>query len=376
MELLAMSDKIAMINKYKFELALERVAEKFYFHGATQYGKKRGGNSADNEAYFRNVATDLRSHMGCQQIMLKSGACPDSGVFGDYGYKNDEDVSWELVENGTIVAIEVEGVSRQKRFIEVRVDEIGELPLPLKKDSKVILHLNKLNGYGEFFGVEYKASKSKSKKSISVASFNSTCPSGTKTISLNKIKMYHNLESASKATKIHDYSLKSCEIKLVISFSIYYLIVNDYPIGEISEIKKIFVCDGGFFAPDMSEEDADRLSTELDPNNLKIEYSLYRVRLRYRPFFDSSTIRANGYGLYTSWEPKIPGAEEEERQRELLLKEVEKVQQTFTQAAGDESEENEGEDGQDQLEPVAAEVNPDNVIYLTLREDRIKKRAA
>ena len=60
-----------MLTKYAFELALERVAEKFYFQGATQYGKVRGGNSSENEAYFRNVASDLRSHLNCQQLLLK-----------------------------------------------------------------------------------------------------------------------------------------------------------------------------------------------------------------------------------------------------------------------------------------------------------------
>lgn len=369
-----------MLSKYHFELALERVAEKFYFHGATQYGKKRGGNSADNEAYFRNIATDLRAQLGCQQIMIKKGACPDSGVFGDFQYKNDEDVSWDLVEEGRIIAFEVEGVSRQKRYIEVPVNQLGEVPLPLKKDSKLILNLNSFNGYGEFFGVEYKASKSKSKKSISVASFNSTCPSGTKTISLSKIKMFHNLQSNSKSVTINGHVIKLCDVKLLISFSIYYLIVNDYPVGEISEVKKIFVCNGGFFAPNMTEAEAENLSDELDPNNLNIEYSLYRVRLRYRPFFDSRTIRANGYGLYTSWEPKIPKAEEEERQRELLLKEVEAIQQNFADVILKDQDEDDSENDEDLDEDVidtpSPDASPDNVIYLTLREDRIKKRAA
>lgn len=369
-----LADKITMITKYTFELALERVAEKFYFHGATQYGKKRGGNSADNEAYFRNVATDLRSSLECQQIMIKKGACPDSGIFGDYGYKNDEDVSWNLVEQGKIVVLEVEGVSRQPRYIEISVEKIGQVPESIKKDSGIEILLNEVNGYGEFFGVEYKATKSNSKKSITVASFNSTCPSGIKTVLLKKIKMFHNLKSKSKVTKIQDYSLKVCEVKVSISFSIYYLVVNDFPSGQISEIKQIFVCDGSFFAPNMSEGEAKGLSKQLDPVKLKIPYSLYRVGLRYRPFFDSKTIRANGYGLYTSWEPKIPGAEAEERQRDLLMKEVERVQQTFDEIIyEDESDDEIVEVVRDEK---AAPINPDNVIYLTLREERIKKRAA
>lgn len=364
-----------MLTKYSFELTLERVAEKFYFHGASQYGKKRGGNSSENEAYFRSVATDLRGILGCQQIMIKKGACPDSGIFGDFGYKNDEDVSWDLVEQGKIIALEVDGVSRQKRYIEIPVKEIGEVLNPIKKDSGIKLNLNHANGYGELFGVEYKASKSNSKKSINVASFNSTCPSGTKTIQLKKVKMLHNLNSRCRVTKVQDHKLKACDVTVSISFSIYYLIVNDYPNGQISEIKQIFVCDGGFFAPSMTEADAKSLSKQLDPKELKIPYSLYRVGLRFRPFFDSKTIRANGYGLYTSWEPKIPGAKEEERQRELLLKEVEKVQQTFDEIVYE--EELDGENVTEVIKGEQAAPNtPDNIIFLALREDRIKKRAA
>lgn len=363
-----------MLSKYHFELALERVAEKFYSHGASQHGKKRGGNSADNEIYFKNVATDMRGLLECQQIMIRKGACPDSGVFGDFGYKIDEDVSWDLVEQGKIVVLEVEGVSRHSRYIEIPVKDIGEIATPIKKDSGIILNLNKIKGYGELFGVEYKATESKSKKSINVAPFNSTCPSKTKTIHLNKVKMFHNLESKSKVTKIQGHSLKICEIKLSLSFSIYYLIVNDYPNGQISEIKKIFVCDGGFFAPNMSEEDAKSLSKELNPKDLNIPYSLYRVGLRFRPFFDSKTIRSNGYGLYTSWEPKIPGAEAEERQRELLLREVEKIQQTFDDVVGDDELEEESTEVIKGMQ--ATPTDPDNVIYLTLRADRINKRAA
>lgn len=368
-----------MLSKYHFELALERIAEKFYFYGATQYGKKRGGNSSENESYFRSVATDLRDILKCQQILIKKGACPDSGIFGDFGYKNDEDVDWKLVEEGKIVALEFDGVARQKRYIEVSASDLGELPDSITKDSGIELHLNDLNGYGEFFGVEYKASKSNAKNSITVASFNSTCPSGTKTVLLKKINMFHNLKSKSKSTKMQGHDLKICNVNVSISFSIYYLIVNDYPEGQISEIKQIFVCDGSFFAPNMSEVDAKALSKQLDPVKLGIPYTLYRVGLRYRPFFDSKTIRANGYGLYTSWEPRIPRAEEEEKQRELLLKEVERVQQTFDEVVYKDESEAELEGGETHIEVQKTEKapdSPDNVIYLTLREDRIKKRAA
>ncbi len=349
-----------MLNKYNFELALERIAEKFYFGGASQYGKKRGGNSSDNEAYFRNVAVDLRSMLNCQQILLKKGACPDSGVFGDFDYKNEDDVNWRLVEENKIVVLEVSGVERQKRYIEVRVEEAPKLQVPVKKDPKITMRLNEVNGYGEFFGVEYKASRNKSEKSITVASFNSTCPSSTKTSSV-KVKLIHNLESKNKF-KIHNYDLRCCDLTLEINFSIYYMIINDEPEGQISVIKQIFVCDGGFFAPDMSEERAKELSKQLYPEDLKKEYSLYRVGLRYRPFFDSKTIRANGFGLYTSWEPKIPKEEEVERQRQQLLDEVEKIQQSFS-------------DSEEEVESTDPDM-PDNVIYLNLRDERIKKRAA
>lgn len=351
-----------MITKYNFELALERVAEKFYFQGATQFGRVRGGNSADNEAYFRNVASDLRGILSCQQILLNKGTCPDSGIFGDFDYKNEEDISWGLVEAQEIVALEILGVNRQKRFIEVCVAELGDIPTRLT-EGNIELALNDVNSYGEFFGVEYKATKNSSQNSITVASFNSSCPSMTKTALLKKVKMYHNFESRKKVT-IMDTDLKVSEINLTISFSIYYLIVNDNPTGSVSEIKQIFVCDGGFFAPNMTEEEAKSLSTQLYPRDLNIPYDLYRVSLRFRPFFDSKTIKANGYGLYTSWEPKIPREEQVLRQRELLMNEVERVQQSYN------------DDNNQSLEITGSHENPDNVIYLTLREDRIKKRAA
>jgi len=355
-----------MITKYSFEFALEKVAERFYSHGATQFGRVRGGNSTENEAYFRNVASDIRSLLNCQQVMLKKGSCPDSGVFGHFEYKNEEEVDWHLVEEKKIVVLEVQGVLRQKRYIEVSAQDIGEVTEPVKKNSGIRINLNEANGYGEFFGVEYKATQSNSETSINVASFNSTCPSSTKTVDLKKVRMIHNFEARGKFS-IQGYSLKSCEITMTIGFSIYYLIVNDNPEGRISEIKQIFVCDGGFFAPNMSEEEAKTLSTQLYPKDLGIPCNLYRVGLRFRPFFDSKTIRANGYGLYTSWEPKIPAAEEEARQREQLLEEVMRVQQFFEDVV----EKREVDTSQKEVPG-----DNDNVIYLTLREDRIKKRAA
>ena len=364
-----------MLDQYSFELALERVAEKFYFHGASQFGRVRGGNSSENENYFRNVATDLRALLNCQQIMLAKGSCPDSGVFGDFMYKNEEEVSWNLVEEKKIIVLEVEGVQRHRRFIEVRVDEIDQIVEPLKTDSGITINLNNVNNYGEFFGVEYKASQSNSETSISVASFNSTCPSRTKTANLKNVLMYHGYNSTSRKKPIDGHEIKVCKVTVTISFAIYYLIVNDNPEGRISEIKQIFVCDGGFFAPDMSEEEAKSLSKQLYPKDLGIPINPYRVGLRFRPFFESKTIRANGYGLYTSWEPKIPAAEEEEdKQREQLLEEVMKVQQYFDDVVGDLDEPNDESSPHEEVE--ANDSNPDNVIYLTLREDRIKKRAA
>lgn len=351
-----------MLTKYKFELELERVAERFYFIGASQFGKVRGGNSSDNEAYFRSVAIDLRSNLRCQQILLKKGACPDSGIFGDFGYVNEEDVDWEAVQANKLIVIEVTGVERQKRYIEVSPEDLKNIKIPKTKKSDIHIHLNDINSYGEFFGVEYKASRNKSEKSIAVASFNSTCPSATKTERIKKIKLIHGCNSKGKIN-IHDYDLFYSEIELTISFSIYYLIINDEPEDKFSAIKQIFICDGGFFAPNMSEDEAKELSKQLYPEDLDKSYSLYRVGLRYRPFFDSKTIRANGYGLYTSWEPKIPLEEEVEKQREQLLNEVEKVQQSFS------------EDNGEQIESTDEDM-PDNVIYLTLRHDRIKKRAA
>lgn len=362
-----------MLNKYNFELALEQVAEDFYCHGAINFGKLRSGNSEENEVYFKNVAKDLREKLNCQQIMLNSGDCPDSGIFGEYDYKHEDAVNWELVEKCELVAIEVVGANKQIRYIEILTSDLDDFEVPIyakfsdkgkEKHNSIRLKLNDYNFYGEFFGVEYKASESKSETSISVASFNSTCPSSTKTKVL-RVRMIHNFKAFGKK-EICGYKLKSCEIELSINFSIYYLIVNDAPEGRVSAIKQVFVCDGNFFAPEMTEMEANKLSKEIKPETLGIDYDLYRVKLRYRPFFDSRTIRANGFGLYTSWEPKIPALEKEEKQREELMKEVERVQQNFTDS----------EDEVTSDKVLGEDENLDNVIYLTLRDERIKKRAA
>lgn len=142
-----------------------------------------------------------------------------------------------------------------------------------------------------------------------------------------------------------------------------YFIVNDEEVGTRSEIRHIFICNGGFFAPTTTEDEAAAISKQLYPADLKLDLNLYRVKLRYRPFFESRAIRANGYGLYTSWEPKIPGIEREEKQRALLLNEVERVQQDFGEGISDKITQK-------------SEKDDDNVIYLNLKADRIRSRAA
>ncbi|RZF21708.1 hypothetical protein DAY19_08445 [Halobacteriovorax vibrionivorans] len=363
-----------MWTKFQFELALEKTAEDFYLNGASNFAKLRSGNSSENEQYFKNVAKSIREQLGCQQILLKSGECPDSGIFGEFDYKHEEEVNWELVKTNQLVALQVEGANKQVRYIELDAGILKNVSLPIyskyskkikDKHNSIKIFLNELINQNDFYGVEYKASESKYETSINVASFNSTCPSKTKTNSL-KLKLIHNFK-ASGRFKVNGFKLKSCTVEVMINFNVYYLIVNDYPNGRLSEIKQVFVCDGGFFAPNMSEDEASKLSKEIKPDELGKEYNLYRVKLRYRPFFDSRTIKANGFGLYTSWDPKIPGAIEEEKQREEVLKEVKRVQQNFSDVVGEEQETEVIEGTED---------NPDNVIYLSLRQDRINKRAA
>ena len=350
-----------MLTKFKFELSLEQIAEKFYFNAASAMTSARGGNSRGNEVYFGNVSTDLRKQLDCQQIILPKGECPDSGVFGDFGYKSKEDVNWSMVKSGKLIIIEVNVPNNQKRYIEVEVSKLN-LPTIIKPDSEINLRLNDFDLYGEFFGIEYKASKNSNQNSITVASFNSSCPSPTKTTELVKVGMIHCLPTTMRKKFENDECLKKCEIKLNLNFSMYYFIVNDEENGTRSEIKQIFLCSGSFFAPTITEEEAAKLSKQLMPEDLGLKLNLHKVKLRYRPFFESKAIRANGYGLYTSWEPKIPGDIKEQLQRETLLNEVERVQQNL-------------EDQSTQPSSSKIKRDDDNVIYLNLREERIRRRS-
>ena len=356
-----MPDKTTMISKFDFELKLEQIAEQFYFNAASQMTSTRGGNSRGNEVYFGNVSSDMRKQLDCQQLILPKGECPDSGIFGSFDYKIDNEVNWDKVQNGSLVALEVLVPNCQKRYIEIQVSDLN-LPAMITKESDILIKLNDVNGYGEFFGIEYKASKNDNKNSISVASFNSTCPSNTKTTILNKIVLIHNLPTSSRGFHNKELGLKKSTIKLKIQFSMYYFIVNDLEVGTRSEIKHIFLCNGGFFAPTTSEQEASDFSKQLKPADLGLNLNLYRVKLRYRPFFESRAIKSNGYGLYTSWEPKVPGLAREEKERAALLKEVEKIQQTFI------------EESPDQIpQPQATEF--ENVIFLSLREQKMKDRS-
>lgn len=337
---------------------LEQIAEKFYFNAASAMTSTRGGNSRGNEVYFGNVSSELRKQLDCQQLILPKGECPDSGIFGDFGYKEKEEVRWDLVRSGIIVVIELSVPNNQKRYLEITTTKLN-LPSPIKSDDDISLKLNDFDTFGEFFGIEYKASKNTHQNSIAVASFNSSCPSGTKTTELVKIIMIHNLSTTMRKKFDGDEHLKKCEIKLRIQFSMYYFIVNDIEDGTRSEIKHIFLCSGSFFAPTTSEDEAAKLSKQIMPSDLGLNLNLYRVKLRYRPFFESRAIKANGFGLYTSWEPKIPGQMKEKAQRESLMKEVERIQQNL----------------EEQSSQLNQPEEKDNVIYLNLREDRIRRRS-
>jgi hypothetical protein len=351
-----------MITKFDFELKLEEIAEKFYFNAATQITSARGGNSRGNEVYFGNVSSDLREKLQCQQIVLPKGECPDSGIFGDFNYKSRSSVNWDEVKAGNIIVIEVNVPNNQKRYLEFNSERIN-LPNPITKTSEIHLKLNELDIYGEFFGIEYKASKNNNSNSISVASFNSTCPSNSKTSKITKINLIHNLPTTLKKKFENDIDLKVCTISLSIQFSMYYFIVNDEEIGTRSEVRHIFICSGSFFAPNTSEEEAANLSKQIMPNDLGLNLNLYRVKLRYRPFFESRAIKANGFGLYTSWIPKIPSQINEEKQRNELLREVEAIQQTLMS------------DQIDQVVVIPSQNEDENVIYLDLRAERIRLRS-
>lgn len=349
-----------MLTKYNFELELEKISERFYHNAGSQLIATRGGNSRGNEVYFGNVSSDLRKELKCQLIVLPKGECPDSGVFGLFNYKSYDDVNWDRVKDKKSVVIEVSAPNSIKMYIEVGLKDLS-LPEVLTNETEISLKLNDLNGFGEFFGIEYKATKNGNEKSIAVASFNSTCPSDTKTTELNKIVLIHNLDTTYKKYFDKTKTLKKHLIKLKIQFSMYYFIVNDEEVGSRSEIRHIFLCRGSFFAPTTTEEEAFKYSKQLYPEDLNIPLNLYRVKLRYRPFFESRSIKASGYGMYTSWEPKIPGQEREEAQRKLLLEEVEKIQQEYG----------------DEVESVGQKKDSDfeNVIYLNLKAGRIKARS-
>lgn len=355
------ADKINMISKHNFELQLEHVAEKFYFNAASAMVSPRGGNSRGNEVYFGNVSTDLRTKLRCQQILLPKGECPDSGIFGSFNYLSESEVDWEAIKSGRYVCFEVSAPNNQKRYIEIESIKLNLLNEIIKSDSNLVFNLNELKEFGELFGVEFKASKNDNPNSIAVASFNSSCPSGTKTTELSKIKMIHNLATNMRKKFNNSDDLKVCEVKLKIRFSMYYFIVNDVENGTRSEIKHILICRGTFFSSETSEEEAARLSKQIMPSDLGLNLNLHRVKLRYRPFFESRSIKANGYGLYTSWEPKIALAEEVESQRRLLLEEVEKIQQELEES--------------DLRSQVVDREETDNVIYLNLKEERIRLRS-
>lgn len=351
-----------MTTRYDFELMLEKIAEDFYFNAATAMIATRGGNARGNEIYFGNVAPRLKRDLPCQQVILAKGSCPDSGIFGNFGYKHSDEVNWDLVRRREIVVLEVPVSNNQKQYIEVSIDRLN-LPPQISEAERINLKLSDFIENEDFFGVEYKATVNGGQKSIQVASFNSTCPSNTKTGTLSKIQMIHNLPTRMKKNLRGDPELKRCFIDLSVQFFMYYFIVNDIEIGTRSEIKQILLCRGSFFAPNTTEERASELSTQIMPRDLGLEIDLYRVNLRYRPFFESRVIQSNGYGIYTSWESRMIGEIAEEEQRQALLDEVERIQQDPILDEND----------QEIIQEIEEE---DNVIYLNLREERIRRRAA
>lgn len=353
-----------MTSKYEFELMLEKIAERFYFNAASNLVSVRGGNSRGNEVYFGNVAPDLKSGLRCQQLILtKKGSCPDSGIFGDFKYKHFDEVDWERVRDRSNVVLEVNVPNNQKCYIEIDASKI-RFPELLKDDpqNRMTLNLNELDDYDDFFGVEYKASVNPSSETINVASFNSTCPCATKKTKL-KAFMIHNYPTRMKKNLNGDKELLKCEIVLVVKFFMYYFIVNDVEVGSRSKINQILLCRGSFFAPNTTEEEAEALSTQIKPKDINREVNLYRVNLRYRPFFESRNIQSKGHGIYTSWESRLIGEIAEEAQRLALLDEVERVQQTLITEEDD---------------PVIPQhVNDeDNVIYLNFKADKILRRSA
>jgi hypothetical protein len=353
-----------MITRYAFELMLEKIAEKFYLNAAANMVSVRGGNSRGNEVYFGNVAPDVKSGLDCQLLILtKKGSCPDSGIFGNFNYKHEDEIDWEAVRNKKIIVLEVTVPNKQKCYIEVDAVKI-KFPEDIREDSKnrMSLRLNDLNEYEDFFGVEYKAAVNASSTSINVASFNSTCPCITKTTTL-KAYMIHNYPTGMKKNHKQDKQLLKCQVNLDVKFFMYYFIVNDIENGTRSEIKQILLCKGSFFAPNTTELEAEDLSSQVMPKDINKEVNLYRVSLRYRPFFESRSIQSNGFGIYTSWQSRMIGEIAEHAQRQALLAEVEKIQQTLILEDGDQ---------------VSSQVvkEEDNVIYLNLKANKILRRAS
>lgn len=353
-----------MTTKYDFEKELEKIAEKFYFNAASNQVAPRGGNSAANEIYFGWVSADLRQKLNCQQLILRQGKCPDSGIFGDFHYKTVSQINWDDVRNGKIIVLELKVPNDQMRYLEVAKEKI-QLPEKINAKTKISIQLNDLDYYGEFFGIEYKASLNKNPNSINVASFNNSCPSKTKNVIITSAKLIHNYPTTKKLLFNNDKSLKIVPIQLKVRYSLYYMIVNDEVITNKSKIKHIFVCSADFFSADTPEDIAEILSKEKKPMDFGIKTTLLKVSLRYRPFFESRVIEANGFGIYTSWAPKLPGEAREEEERKLLLQEVARVEQRLIDnESGQEIPNEELEDGE-----------PGKVIYLCLRENRIRERS-
>jgi hypothetical protein len=347
------------LTRHTFELKLEEVAEELYMRRIPLIG---GNNGDGHEIFFETLARPLRDKLECQQIILPKGECPDSGIFGNFNYMPKGRVNWNAVKSNELVVIEVNVPNEQKRYFEFSRTDLN-LPERITPEMDIVLRLNELGTYEDFFGIEYKTSKNSSENRISVASFNSTCPSGTKTSEV-KARLIHNIPTSMRKKFDNNPELKVCEIKLSIQFNMYYFVMNYEKVAAHSSVKHIFLCRGSFFAPTISEESASLISVELKPNDprLNLNFELPRVKLRYRPFFESRKITASGFGLYTSWTPKIPEQIREARERELLLNEVLRVQQMFEV------------DDNDQVE-IQTNNNPDNVIYLDLRAERIRLRS-
>lgn len=342
-----------MTKKYDFELQLELLGEK-YFTGNNSLNMARGGNSKGNELYFSFVRKEMKERLKCQVILLNKGMCPDSGIFGDFGYESEKHFSWENIENGDSIAVEVMGANEEIQYIEIPSKFLKTKKILKDKEGPYEIHLNDVTEDDGYFGIEYKAAKSNSPNSISVASFNSTCPSKTKTVEL-LCNFYHNLPTDAKVKKDEKVHLCKKMLKLTIRFYMYYFIINDITEKGKSIIKQILIADGSFFAPGMTEEKAEMLSKQKKPEDFGEDYKKIfdeaRVKLRYRPFFESKLIKAPiGYGLYLTWPPRLLETVREERERKRLLAEIQYRERAIN--------------------------DKDNVIYLSLDINQIKRRAA